>query len=308
MSEKQEAIEKTKLDEHFATESREVDPSTDWGRADIVTKLSDAMDAHVIAQRNEPFRSHLGASVMGSECDRYLWYHFRWFKKAIHSARMLRLFNTGFNYEPRIRAELVAIGCKFLDTVDVDGKQISVSALAGHAGGSCDGVFIAPQYGLTVPTLLEGKTSGTGAGFNELATKRVAKAKPMHFIQQSIYGRLLGIKFCLYVVTNKNDDDRYLELVELDWQLADEQIERARRVIVSPDPPERISNNPAFFICKMCTAHKVCHGGEVPIPNCRNCKNATPVEDAQWHCGHWNQIIPKEHLIKGCPMHEALPR
>ena len=281
-----------------------IDLTTDYGRATIAQKIEYALDEATVAQFDESFRSHLGASIIGEECWRYLWYHFRWFKAEKHDARQLRLFNE----EPLVRAELRAIGVEFLDNVDVDGKQISVSELDGHFGGSCDGVFIAPKYGLHTPTLLEVKTSGTGAGFNDLAKKRTRAAKPRHFIQQSVYGRLLNIHYALYFVKNKNDSSRYLDIVELDWSVADEQIGKAFAIIRSQEPPERISLKPEFFICKMCAMNGICHKGAVPVPNCRNCKNATPVPGGRWHCAHFNDLIPKEYLIQGCPQHTPLPR
>ena len=279
-----------------------------WELCDIERKIEDAVDAYIIQKYAEPFRAHLGASKMGSICDRELWYSFRWFKAEKHGAKLLRLFQAGHRFEPILREELRAIGFQFLDTVDVDGVQTRVVTADGHGGGSCDGVFIAPEYGITVPTLLECKTSGTGAKFDSVRIQRMKDAKPDHFIQDSIYGKLLGIRQCLYVLENKNDSSRYYELVELDWELAQQQETRMFRIINSPVPPERYSNLPEAFICKFCTFKQICHEDEVPIPNCRNCANAVPIENAQWGCLHFGQIIPKEYLIKGCPEHRPLPR
>ena len=47
------------------------------------------------AEAGDGFREHLGASVIGRECDRALWYEFRWITRAAQGGRMLRLFETG---------------------------------------------------------------------------------------------------------------------------------------------------------------------------------------------------------------------
>jgi hypothetical protein len=285
-----------------------IDPTSEAGRAAITTKISDAMDACVVREYSEPFRSHLGMSVIGSPCDRYLWYHFRWFAGASHSARELRLFNVGHRMEPIMRAELRAIGVNFLDSVDVNGKQITVSSLGGHYGGSCDGVFTAPRYGLYEPTLLECKTSKTGSEFTGLSTKKMATGKPQHYVQNSSYGRALNIKYCLYIVENKNDSSRYVELVELDFRVAEEHEKRALNIIKAVVPPERVSNKAEFYICKMCSMSAICHGNAAPVPNCRNCSHAIPADEGQWYCGNYAQTIPKEYWAKGCPQHDPLPR
>ena len=285
-----------------------IDPISEAGRAAITQKISEAMDAHVIRANNEQFRSHLGMSLIGAPCDRFLWYHFRWFAGEEHSARELRLFNVGHRAEPIIRAELRAIGVVFLDSVDVDGRQITVSSLGGHYGGSCDGVFTAPRYGLYEPTLLEIKTSKTGSEFSGLAKNRMPKGKPQHYIQNSCYGRALNIRYCLYICENKNDSDRYVELVELDFKLAEEHEKRALNIIQTTFPPERISEKPEFYVCKMCSMSKICHGNAAPIPNCRNCANAIPSDEGQWYCGQFSQTIPKEFWAKGCPHHKPLAR
>ncbi|HEX8349957.1 MAG TPA: hypothetical protein VF598_08335, partial [Hymenobacter sp.] len=56
------------------------------------------------------FRSHLGASVIGRECGRQIWYGWRWARKPKFQARMLRLFNRGHLEEARFIAALLAIG------------------------------------------------------------------------------------------------------------------------------------------------------------------------------------------------------
>lgn len=55
-------------------------------------------------------RNHLGASELGEECWRKLWYGFRWVKQERFDGRMLRLFNVGHSAEPRFITYLRGIG------------------------------------------------------------------------------------------------------------------------------------------------------------------------------------------------------
>ncbi len=277
-----------------------------WQRT-IADRIKEKIDQFSIDGAEDGFRSHLGWSVIGHDCLRYLWYHWHWFWKEQHTARMERIFLAGHQIEAELRYILKSLGAHFLDTVDENGQQIKVSDIGGHFGGSVDGVFIWPEIGLYLPTLLECKSSKTGAPFNDLAKKTVGGAKPRHFIQQSGYGKQLNIKYACYICRNKNDSDLYVEIVELDWDKAQQNIEKARYIITETTPPARISNKPTFWVCNMCSFQDGCHRGKAPTPNCRNCVNASPVENAEWFCKRWNSIIPKEAIIKGCSDHQFLP-
>ncbi len=97
-----------------------------------------------------------------------------------------------------------------------------------------------------------------------------------------------------------------VQIVELDWNIGSELELKAQDIIGSKVPPSRIAENPSYFDCKYCTYKGVCFDGEPVEKNCRSCKYATPVENAEWHCGRWNAIIPKEEIIKGCPEHASI--
>ena len=66
--------------------------------------LSDAIDPIVAAiyeqyekrGKSELSRTYLGASIIGKECKRALWYDFRWATRESFDGRMYRLFQTGF--------------------------------------------------------------------------------------------------------------------------------------------------------------------------------------------------------------------
>jgi len=88
------------------------------------------------------YRTHLGASLIGTECTRAIWYSFRWVTRARHTGRILRLFQTGHLAEPRFVADLRRIGVTVL-AVDPDtGGQWTLRDAGGHFGGSMDAVAI----------------------------------------------------------------------------------------------------------------------------------------------------------------------
>jgi hypothetical protein len=280
-------------------ECRSFDIETFAGRDALAERIQKDIDEWCQKQYDDGPRTHLGASIIGHECDRYLWFSFRWMFREVFSGRMQRLFQRGHLEENRVIEWLTGVGF-LVKQVDVDGKQFHIAFASGHGGGSGDGVAALPErYGKFPPILLEIKTQ-KDERFNILLGSGVQKEKPMHFIQASVYGSRMNIHYCLYIAVNKENDDLNIELVELDWSLANQQTERAEAIIRSTFPPPRLSELPSFWKCKMCAARPICHFGEPAIKNCRSCVQATPMPEKQWHCGHWNAIIPPDEIPKGC--------
>lgn len=287
-------------------EETKVDFNQAYWRRTVAERVQEVFDTHLLNNAEDGFRSHLGWSVIGHPCLRYIWYHFRWFKRETHSARMLEIFEEGHREEAKIRQLMKACGAIFLDKVDETGEQLQVSDLNGHFGGSCDGVFIWPTIGILEPMLLECKTSKMGATFNDLSKKEVSGAKPQHYAQASGYGKSFNIPFALYVCRNKNDSSLYIEVVDLDFSLAEEMRNKAWHLINTKVAPNKISKKRNYFVCNMCALQTVCHDKEQVVPNCRNCQSSKPVENGQWYCETHQAIIPKEFLIKGCSQHIPL--
>lgn len=254
-------------------------------------------------------RDHLGASVLGEPCSRKLWYSFRWAKLEDFSGRMLRLFQVGHDAEPRFIKYLRGIGFEVWERDPNTGKQYRFEGVNGHYGGSCDGVCKPPaRYNLDSDIVLldEFKTNGTGAGFSNVEVKGVLTEKPKHYAQMCQFGPNLNLKWGLYIIENKNDSDLTVKIVELDWNYAAQLETKAKDIIEAQEPPRKISLNSASFRCKFCSFIEVCHYNADVEKNCRSCKNAKPVENAEWYCGHWKAIIPKAEIKKGCQEHVSV--
>jgi len=279
-----------------------LDLSSPQDREALEELISNDIDAYCQAIYENEHRNHLGASGMGKPCWRQLWYVFRWVKKEQRSGRMLRLFNVGHMAEPRFISYLRGIGFEVKEFAE-DGKQFRITGANGHYGGSLDGMCKAPaHYQLSEDLVLlnEFKTNNTGAGYEKVGKEALSKAKPDHYAQMSQYGYKYGLRYGLYMIENKNDSDITVRIVELDWALGRQLELKAEEIIASQQPPNRISENPAFFDCKFCNYAGICHGGEQPEKNCRSCRHAQPAPDAKWGCNRWNALIPDETIKVGC--------
>lgn len=279
-----------------------------YGRDAIAAQIKKDIDTWCQLQYDDGPRTHLGASIVGHDCPRYIWFAFRWMFYEIFSGRMQRLFQRGHLEEHRVISWLQGIGFD-VKQVDIDGNQFRIAFAGGHGGGSSDGVSYLPRrYGVfEQPILVEIKTQ-KDKRWNMLQGSGMQKEKPQHYIQASIYGRRMGIRYCLYIAVNKENDDLDIELLELDWKLADEETAKAEDIINSEFPPLRISDNPSFWKCKMCGANAICHLNAPIEKNCRSCRFSTPVDNKEWRCNYYQANIPKDFIPKGCDQWQQLAR
>lgn len=78
----------------------------------ISRMLLEDIDNYCATVYDDGFRNHLGASLIGHECSRFLWYSFRWCFREKHDGRQQRLFNRGHREEERFVEWLEGIGAK----------------------------------------------------------------------------------------------------------------------------------------------------------------------------------------------------
>lgn len=285
-----------------------IDLSLQSDREKLEELIEADLDSFCSTYYEQGHRNHLGASELGEECWRKLWYGFRWTKLDHHDGRMMRLFNVGHSAEPRFVTYLKGMGFEVKE-FDEDGKQFRISGALGHYGGSLDGKAKPPaRYEIDGDIIisLSFKTNNTGAGFNDVTSKPLSKSKPKHFAQECQYGYKEGIRYCLYMIENKNDSDITIKIVELDWNYGAQLEKKAETIIFTKEPPPRISENPAMQVCSWCHQKGICHDGEPVEINCRSCRNAEPIENAQWKCHKFGMTIPEDFIPKGCEHHLAI--
>jgi hypothetical protein len=272
---------------------------TDEGRRELAALLLRDIDEWCVKQYDDGPRSHLGASVIGGKCRREIWYGFRWFLYKIHSGRMQRIFQRGHREEDIVISYLRGIGCT-LEQVNAAGEQIRIYAVNHHFGGSSDGsAFLPESYGLPHQFLVEFKTVKDG---NYDKVKDIRKDKMQHWVQMCIYGYKRGIRYGIYFFVNKDDDRLFIQVVELDWTLAQMKISEADYIIHTQQAPPRISNKPDWWECKMCDFYGLCQlKTDKPTKSCRTCVYSQPITDGYWQCNYHKQVIPdKESQALGC--------
>lgn len=266
---------------------------------------------------SELTRGYLGASSIGSHCDRFLWYCFRHCCTPDFPGRLYRLFETGDREEERMVANLRMIGCEVHDT-NSSGEQFEVSEFGGHFSGHMDGCALGIPEAPKTWHVLEFKTHNAKS-FRELVKRGVSESKPQHFAQMQVYMHLTGMKRALYLAVNKDTDELFSDRIRYDKEYCIGLMEKAKRIITTNEPPPRPYNRSDYYLCGWCDAKAICWGSEksaLPIAelSCRQCCHATPAidrEGAVWICEKYNSLTKetpcKEHLCLPVLFHFASP-
>lgn len=258
---------------------------------------------------NEHYDS-LGISVgeVGTECDRALWYAFRWASAPEQiDGRKLSIFRTGDRWEEVLVSDLERIG------VTVWGQQDRIRLAGGHIRGKCDGKALGIPEAPKTEHLCEFKSSNEKS-FKLIVKDGCQKAKPLHYGQVQLGMHAFGYTRALYMVVNKNSDERYVERIEYDAAYCIRQIARCERIIAAHEPPSRISEDPDSWLCRFCKHHSVCHEGAWPRITCRSCLHSTPemngdpnAKEPHWSCARWAKPIGVDEQKAACPAHLFLP-
>jgi len=272
-----------------------------------IAALIDKAHEERAAADPERFREHLGGSVLGHPCARWLWLSFRWAVAPSFPGRILRLFRRGQNEEAQIVSDLRAIGIDIRETGD---HQRRISP-APHLGGSIDGIIYSGVPEAPAKRHIAEFKTHSAKSFDKLEREGVKKAHHQHWVQMQVYmhGTADKIDRALYVAVCKDDDRLYTERVEYDKQAAEKAIQRGKDIVSADRPPLRINGDPSWWQCKMCQAHDLCHGSKLTREvNCRTCAHSTPLDDGQWRCErHDADGIPVEYQRTGCESHALHP-
>jgi CRISPR/Cas system-associated exonuclease Cas4 (RecB family) len=203
-----------------------------------------------------------------------------------------RIFERGDLEEIRVIRDLQSVG------VIVDGAQNAYSHgrfISGHNDGLLRNLPDCPDE----EVLLEIKTA-KDSKFKEFQKKKdVKKVHPVYYGQMIVYMYKRNISNALFIVTNKDTEERYYEIVRSDHDLARELLGKAEDITRDANPPAKLSEAPSWFECKFCPAKEVCHYGKTPEKNCRTCEHAA-TRDSTGNEGWWCTFHGRSIDEKSC--------
>jgi hypothetical protein len=256
----------------------------------------------------------IGASAIGKECPRDIWYDFHWaspkrnklpiFTEAPTTAQQTALekaaasimvFQRGNLEELRARALLVLAGVRLWLPKELGkGGGFYFDHTAGRYDGAVAGV---PDDESEM--LFEGK-SVNKKGMDALEKgEGIRTSKIEHHCQVQIYMHHSHSPKCLYFSVCKDDERMYAEIVSYDAHFASRLVQRTQNIVHGAQAPAR-SHEATYFWCKdWCDHRAVCHEKAPPVKSCRSCSFASVV-GGDWHCAQKGRVLSMPDQKAGC--------
>jgi hypothetical protein len=279
------------------------------------TLTLDALDAVLERESQQSnARSYLGMSALGANCERSLWYSFRFAAKSVFKADTLRRFEDGHLGEELMAARLRKLDFIELYTLGEDGKQIEAVDCNGHLKGHYDGVIRGVLEAPKAWHIWEHKSVNDKsleklrsmiAEHGEKATLK--KWNHVYYSQAQLYMYKEQLDRHFMTVSSPGGRDYTSLRTELDSAFAKALIEKAQRIIDAQEPLVRISDDASYFECGWCDYKSLCHEQKVAAKNCRTCVSATAVDDGAWSCSRHKREITIQDQRVGCRSHLFLP-
>lgn len=117
------------------------------------------------------------------------------------------------------------------------------------------------------------------------------------------YMPLGGLDRAFYLTVCKDTDELYQQRIRHDAEAGLRILAKAERMIGAARLLARISENRAWWQCRLCDHHAVCHEGQAVERHCRACLHAARVDGVAWHCGRHEHPLTRQDQEAGCAAH-----
>lgn len=273
-----------------------------------------AIDSAMESLQDISPRPYIGMSSIGDPCSRKLWYRFRFALENKHDAATIKRFEDGHAGEALQATRLRMVAGIELKTENEVGEQFGFSLLGGHLRGHMDGAVLGLLQSPKTWHVWEHKQVGEKK-FEQLKKLKESKGEKealkawdeIYYGQAITYMAASGMTRHYLTCSTPGGRDTISVRTNFDRAHADRLFARAQMIIDANTPPEGISRNPSWYLCKWCEFSKICHGEEMPQRTCRTCAHITPVQDAKWVCERYNHTLPVAEQKEGCKDHLYIP-
>jgi CRISPR/Cas system-associated exonuclease Cas4 (RecB family) len=249
---------------------------------DIVQKIDDAY-----ANRDEPVRSYIGASIVGNTCTAFLAFSLRGFPESPAPPNVRRIFQLGHKIEAIVIADLKKAGLFVQENDPLTGKQWEWNMHGGHVSSHGDGIVDIDGE----PVLLEVK-SMNDASWAKFFTSGVRVSHRHYYDQMQFMMGKSGIKRAMFIAYNKNNSKYHVEFVAADKMEYHGLMANVHLAMAGEGT--KIAKDMTDWRCRSCFKRDACWFGQKVEEICRTCANSAPTDDGGWHCNaHAHPVQPK---------------
>ncbi|HWI47149.1 MAG TPA: YqaJ viral recombinase family protein [Rummeliibacillus sp.] len=214
-------------------------------------KLTKIIDKSMAKTIDAP-RNYIGASSIGGDCLRKIWYQFKGEKGEEFTPRTKRILEVGKALERLILHWLVDAGVKIEFPTPYNKELWYCDPDNEFFQGHLDAFM--PNFA----AVLEIKTA-KDSSFNKLVKEGVQKWSKEYYAQIQSYMGMSGFHSAYILVLNKDNSELYDELINFDAEFYETLRQKAKMIYDATVAPPRVHGSPLWWQCKLCKYNKVCH-------------------------------------------------
>ena len=200
-------------------------------------------------------RKYIGASSIGRQCNREIWYNFNGYEGDAPPAQIKKTFDVGTKLESLLLDYLELAGFNIVrPTVEnkhLHVKDTDVDIFQGHM----DGLILLKGEG---PSVLEIKTA-RNSSFERFKNHGLKIWSEAYYAQLQSYMGMSGYEKGVLLAMNKDTSDLHHEWVYLDMLYYHELKIKALAISSIDEMPEKINKSPLYYVCNQCQFKRICH-------------------------------------------------
>ena len=202
-------------------------------------------------------RNYLGASLIGKECMREIWYEHNHHPAALFAAKQLLTFEIGKAVEGQIKELLYGNKSWRLYPPQYNSED-------NNLRGTPDLIYYGENlsaddrlWDKKTVVVYEIKTANN-ASFNQFKKHGLRKWREQYYAQIQVYMGMSEISKGILLCINKDNSEIHEEEAEFDDLYYKMLLTKARTIKDATEPPPRISSTPLHPSCKMCQHKEIC--------------------------------------------------
>ena len=215
-----------------------------------INKLSKLIDK-IKTKPDEP-RLYIGASSIGSDCMRQIWYGYKGYEGEPHTPRMQRNMDIGKRFESMVLDWLELAGVSVFRPNEANRYLEFWDAELPYFKGHADALL--PDLNAVIDIKVIKASS-----WREFVRKGLFAWSQLYYAQLQAYMGMRGIPYAYLMALNKDTGELHDERIAFNGEYYIGLKSRAEMIAISESEPPRVSGNPSWWLCKICKYRGVCH-------------------------------------------------
>lgn len=237
-------------------------PTPDFGDPTLIEMQR---QIEIRAQASNKKRDYIGASAIGDECVRKVWYDYNGYPKKPFAADTLMKFEDGHRTE-ELTAQRLRLVPNLQLITEKDGQQMGFSHFGGKFKGHVDGLILGLLQAPKTWHVWEHKACADKRYNDFTKAKDIYGEKQTlknwdtkYYIQAQLYMHFFNLDRHYLTVSGAGGRGYQSCRTEYVREVALQYIDRAENILNAKSEPRRISDKPDFYLCRWCDFKDVCH-------------------------------------------------